>query len=93
MTISEQRIRTIEQNVHELETKANLGAHNLDQLTQRVEQISESLTRLEETIGNFLQFWQGFLQFLRHTTIWALGILSTVIGAVIAWYITMHLMH
>lgn len=33
MSLSEQRIKAIEDNMHELETRTNKGAHNLEHLT------------------------------------------------------------
>jgi len=91
MPISESRIQKIEDAVHDLQERISIGSHDLQQLSDRVEDISQSLARLEATISDFLTFWQTFLGFLRHAIVWFLGIVSTVLGGVVSWYLTTHL--
>ncbi|SRR5579885_947839 len=89
----EHRLNTIETNVHELETRTNIGAHNLEELTSRVDAIGQSLTRIETSVTAFLgfwetalKFWEGFLRFVK----WVIGILTSAMGGLIIWYISTH---
>lgn len=93
MPMQEQRLRAVEDKLVELDTRTRIGAHNLDDLTNRVEAVSESLARLEGRIADFLTFWEGFLRFLRHAIVWTLGIVSTMIGGFLVWYLTTHVFH